>query len=74
MERREVHTTPNPGGSGWVNEIDGRIVSRHRSRFVAEMEGRRLATERSAEHVIHGENGDVRQRILYSIDPKSTRE
>ena len=35
-----VHTVPKPEGSGWVNEVNGKILSRHRSKEVAVVAGR----------------------------------
>lgn len=69
MARREVHTVPNPKGSGWVNEISGRIASQHRKQSTAVEAGRHQAIERQAEHVIHGRNGQIREKNSYGNDP-----
>ena len=67
--KREVHTVPNPDGSGWVNEINGRVTSHHRTQSNAIEEGRHEAIQRHTEHVIHGTDGRIREKNSYGNDP-----
>ncbi len=69
MAKKEVHTVPNPNGSGWVNEVAGRITSGHRKQSAAIEEGRRQAIQREAEHVIHNRHGQIRDKNSYGNDP-----
>lgn len=66
---REIHTTPNPDGEGWVNQMSGKIVSRYRTKLMAERAGRRLAIENGAEHVVHRRDGTIGQKNSYGTDP-----
>jgi hypothetical protein len=68
-KRTSVHTTRNPNGSGWVNQVGGQVVSTHRLQRTAIDRGRSEAIGRSAEHVIHGVNGRIRQSNSYGNDP-----
>lgn len=38
-----VHTTPAATGRGWVNQSDGKVLSRHRTKVVAVAAGRARA-------------------------------
>lgn len=66
-----VHTTTNPNGSGWVNQVDGHVTSTHRTKENAEKAGRKQAEDRSTEHVIHKRDGTIGERNSYGNDPKS---
>ena len=65
----EVHTVPNPTGSGWVNEVGGREVSRHIRKDTATDAGRRLAIQKETEHVIHNLDGKIGRKNSYGNDP-----
>ncbi|WP_331157318.1 DUF2188 domain-containing protein [Steroidobacter sp.] len=45
MSKKTVHTTPNPGGKGWVNKLGGEVVSKHRTQENAADRGREIARE-----------------------------
>jgi Uncharacterized protein conserved in bacteria (DUF2188) len=64
-----VHTVPNPAGSGWVNELGGRVISNHRTQETAIDVGRRAAINRETEHFIHNREGRIRERNSYGNDP-----
>lgn len=70
MGRRStgVHTTPNPDGAGWVNQVSGRVVSTHRLKERAVDSGREIAKERATEHSIHNLNGQIRRKNSYGGD------
>lgn len=66
----DVHTTPNPGGSGWVNSVGGHSTGvAHRTQEAAIDAGRRIAIANESEHFIHGRNGQIRERNTYGTDP-----
>ena len=66
-----VHTVPNANGSGWVNKVDGEVVSRHRTQGTAAERGREIAREGHTEHVIHRPTGEIREKNSYGNDPAS---
>lgn len=69
-----VHTTPNPEGSGWVNQVNGVVVSTHRLKERAVDRGRELAQERSTEHAIHNRDGQIGRKNSYGGDPNPPRD
>jgi hypothetical protein len=70
----EVHTTPNPNGSGWVNQVDGRVVSTHRLKERAVERGREAAQTRHTEHAIHNRDGQIGRKNSYGADPNPPKD
>lgn len=68
-KRTSVHTTPNPNGSGWVNQSNGNIISNHRTQRTAIERGRSEAIDQQGEHVIHRPDGRIRDSNSYGRDP-----
>ncbi|NRD57696.1 DUF2188 domain-containing protein [Corallococcus exiguus] len=68
-----VHTTPNPNGSGWVNQQGGEIISTHRLKERAVEAGRSHAKEQETEHTIHKVNGTIGEKNSYGNDPASSK-
>lgn len=68
-----VHTTPNPNGAGWVNQLKGRVTSTHRLKQRAVEAGRELAQERKTEHTIHNLDGSINQKNSYGNDPRQSK-
>lgn len=68
----EVHTVPaqGEGRNGWWNTMDGKIVSRHRLKYVAVAAGRAIAKQLELEHVIHREDGEISEKNSYGNDPR----
>ena len=64
-----VHTVPNPQGAGWCNEVNGKIVSRHRTKELAEAAGRAIASRMRVEHTIHRTDGVITEKNSYGNDP-----
>ena len=65
---QNVHVVPS--GDGWVVEIDGEAAShRHPNRREAVEVGRRLAQANRVEYILHGPDGQVRQRDRFSREP-----
>lgn len=70
--RQHVHTVPSAAGSGWVNTIAGRVVSRHRTKESAVEKGRTLARGHQAELVVHRANGNI-ERTESTVSLHRTR-
>ena len=64
-----VHTTPAATGRGWVNQSDGQVLSRHRTKVVAVATGREAARARQVEHTIHRMDGRIAEKNSYGADP-----
>jgi Uncharacterized protein conserved in bacteria (DUF2188) len=64
-----VHTTPAPTGRGWLNQQDGCVLSRHRTKVVAVAAGRAAARARQVEHTIHRMDGRIGEKNSYGNDP-----
>jgi hypothetical protein len=62
---RDVHTAPNPAGSGWVNQVGGEIVSRPRTKEPAVERGRERVRHEHSEHAIHNRNGQIGRKNSY---------
>lgn len=65
--KKPVHTVPS--NNGWANKQGGTEISRHRTKGVAEIEGRRQAKRSETEHVIHKSNGQIGEKNSYGNDP-----
>lgn len=70
----EVHTTPNPKGAGWVNQVGGRVVSTHRLKDRAVERGREVAQVRKTEHAIHNLDGQIGRKNSYGTDPNPPKD
>lgn len=69
-----VHTVPNPRGAGWVNEINAKPVTQHRTKDNAVERGRELAQQRHTEHVIHNTDGRIGRKNSYGGDPNPPKD
>lgn len=74
MANKNVHTTPNPSGQGWVNRVGGEIVSRHRTQENARERGREIARENHSEHSIHRKDGSIGTKNSYGNDPNPPKD
>ena len=68
-----VHTTPNPEGAGWINQVKGKVTSNHRLKDRAVEAGRKLAQARQMEHFIHNADGSIGKRNSYGNDPRQSK-
>lgn len=69
MAKKDVHTTPNPAGNGWVNRVGGKPTGvTHRTQDAAARSGRSIARDQKSEHFIHGRNGRIREKNSYGPD------
>ena len=64
-----IHTTTNPSGTGWVNQANGVVLTRHRTKQVAIGEGRLLAKRHGAQYTIHRKDGTVITTRSYAMAP-----
>lgn len=64
-----VHTVPAPG---WLNKVDGKVVSRHQKKDDAVEAGRAIARKLRVEHTIHREDGTIGETNSYGNDPFPT--
>jgi hypothetical protein len=65
---------PKLEGSGWVNEVNGKILSRHRTKDVAVEAGREIARRLKVEHSIHRSDGVISEKNSYGNDPFPPRD
>lgn len=69
-----MSTTPNAGtgihtmpvSTGWENQQNGIVLSRHQKKARAVAAGRRLASRLATELTVHGRDGTVLQTASYA--------
>ena len=66
---RNQHITPRPGG--WAVQSAGRAraTSLHKTQAEAIQRGREIARNQGTELLVHGRNGQIRERDSYGHDP-----
>ena len=69
-----VHTTPKPEGSGWVNQLGGKVISSHRKKDAAVERGRAIARQKKTEHTIHKKDGSIGRKNSYGNDPNPPKD
>ncbi|WP_141621409.1 DUF2188 domain-containing protein [Myxococcus sp. AB036A] len=74
MTKKNVHTVPSKGGSGWDNKVGGEVVSHHHKKETAVEKGRSIARANEAEHVIHDKGGKIQQSNSYGNDPNPPKD
>ncbi len=74
MTKKNVHTTPSPTGTGWVNQVGGEVVSRHRTQTNAAKAGRQIARGEHSEHAIHRRDGTIGRKNSYGNDPNPPKD
>jgi Uncharacterized protein conserved in bacteria (DUF2188) len=68
----DVHVVPK--GDRWAVEVEGNgASSTHDTQEDAISAGRRIAQQNRTELLIHGEDGQIRERSTYGADPRSTK-
>jgi Uncharacterized protein conserved in bacteria (DUF2188) len=65
----DVHVVPS--GNLWACEIDGHTRSTHETQEEAIKEGRGLAEDQNSELVIHGQDGNIREKDSHGRDPRN---
>jgi Uncharacterized protein conserved in bacteria (DUF2188) len=66
---QSVHTVPHPDGRRWINTVGGQEVGLYLRHDAAAEEGRRIAMENHAEHIIHRRGGTIGRIHRYGGDP-----
>lgn len=69
-----VHTVPNKDGAGWVNKVNGDVVSHHHKKETAVDKGRSIARGNESEHVIHNRDGVISGKNSYGNDPHPPKD
>ncbi len=64
-----VHTVSAADGPGWWNKLDGKTLSRHRTKEDAVEAGREIARRLRVEHSIHRSDGAITEKNSYGNDP-----
>ena len=64
-----IHTTTNPKGTGWVNQVNGVVLSTHKTKINAVASGRLVAKRHGAQYTIHRKDGTVIQTRSYAVSP-----
>jgi hypothetical protein len=65
----DVHVVPQ--ASRWGLEVDGETRSTHDTQEEAISDGRGLAEQEQGELVIHGEDGEIREKGSHGNDPRN---
>ena len=65
----DVHVVPQ--GSWWGLEVNGEIRSTHETQGQAINQGRGLAEQEHGELVIHGQDGQIREKDSHGNDPRN---
>jgi uncharacterized protein YdaT len=70
---KNVHVTPQ--GDKWAVRREGsqRASSLHDTQKEAEKKGRQIARNDKTEFVLHGKQGQIRERDSYGSDPDSSK-
>lgn len=69
MAKKNIHIVPRDGGWAVVREGSQRDSSHHSEQSGAIDAGRRTAQRDGVEILIHGRNGQIRERDSYGNDP-----
>jgi hypothetical protein len=69
----DVHVLP--ADKGWKVEVEGagRASSTHATQAAARTEARTIARRNESELLVHGRDGQVRERNTYGNDPSRTK-
>ena len=70
---KSIHSTPL--GNKWAvkQSNQNKPLSTHRTQAAAIKAGRTEAKHQSAEHVIHGRDGQIREKNSYGNDPSKSK-
>jgi hypothetical protein len=64
-----IHTTTNPNGTGWVNQGNGVVLTRHKTKVAAVAGGRLIAKRHGTAFTIHRVDGSVITTRSYAPGP-----
>jgi len=70
LTKPNIHTVPHGPGQ-WANRREGseRVSASYKTQAEAAAAGRAVARQEKVEHLIHGRNGEIRERNSYGHDP-----
>lgn len=69
-QERDVQTVAL--GDTWVNKVGGmQVGGAYRTQAEAIEAGKQLAMQSRSEHVIHGQDGKIRDKTSYGNDPRN---
>jgi len=73
MAKGDVHVVP--GEKGWRVEVEGtaRARSTHSTQAEARRAARVIARRSKTELLVHGRNGQIRDRNTYGTDPRRSK-
>ena len=63
----DVHVVTK--GDGWALEVDGRQRGNFDTQEEAIQQGRQLAEQENGELVVHGQDGQIREKASHGNDP-----
>ena len=72
-EKPSVHVTPRDDGWAVIRDNAQRASSVHSTQAEAEVVGRATARREQVEFVLHGRDGQIRERDSYGNDPNPPR-
>jgi hypothetical protein len=64
----DVHVVPS--GDDWALEVNGNQRHRYRTQNEAITRGRQMAEDEHGELVIHGQDGQIREKDSHGNDPR----
>jgi len=64
----DVHVVPS--GTGWALEVDGTKYDSFSTQAEAIDKGRQLAKQEGGDVVVHGEDGQIREKDSHGNDPR----
>lgn len=68
MEKKNIHIVPAAGGWAVKREGQKQAISEHRTQERADMAGRSIARRERVEIVIHGRDGQIRDKDSFGRD------
>lgn len=69
MSGKNQHVVPHPDGWAVRGEGNSRVTSIHDTQREATDRGRQIAQNQGSELLIHGRNGQIRERDSHGNDP-----
>ena len=70
----DVHVVRQDGGN-WAVKVEGneRVSSTHETQAAARNAGRQVARSNRSELLVHGRDGQIRERSSYGRDPRASK-
>jgi hypothetical protein len=70
----DVHVVQQDSGK-WAVKVEGnqRVSSTHDTQSAATQAGRKVARSNSSELLVHGRDGQIRERNSYGRDPRASK-